>query len=356
MKTTIAIFTFFIGILSLQSCVKSEQDDEATLNMYFLKDHIQEHQIQDVRLADGAPITLDITYRWSVAHPDSFKNQFLQPQLFDSLVLKPRAEEITDLTSVKFLSIDSVFTSKRETFVQTIRQELLFGLGGNEANIKEVIITNLTFPSKYTKALEDISLKKKEIERIKQQSLVDLAQADANKKKATLNGQVQIAKAESEGKLAKIKAGTEKNRRSSQLAQAETQSQVQQIQASAQARTREIALQVELENERKQKELQRQDLLQRNNLDIQKEREVQNLALQTEKKKQEQQLILDRQQRQFDFEMEVTFAELCAANPRYAEYLVNKELASQVEIAILPTGSELAVFEDVIKKTMTTRQ
>jgi len=350
------LFLFLISIIILQSCFKSEQDSEVSIPTYFLKDHIMEQTIPNVRLADGAPIDLQITYRWKVTEVDSFINQFENPLQFDSLILQPRAREIADLQSVKFNNIDSVFTSKREEYINRIRTELLFGLGGNEATIKEVIITSLEFPTKYTRALEDISLKKKEIERIKQQSLVDLAQSEANKKKTKSDGLVQIAQAEAAGRLEKIKASTEKDRRASQLALAETQAQVTELAAKAEAKKREIALQVELKNKSEIKELERTDLIARNEIDLEDQRKKDANSLQTIRKSTEQEMELARQQRVFDFEMEMTFAQLCTDKPLYADYLVSKELASQVEIAILPTGAEMSVFEDVIKNTMTKRQ
>lgn len=355
MKELSIIAIVFLSLLSLNSCVKSEQD-EVSIPAYFLSDHIQEIFLQKVRLADGAPIDIRVSYRWKVANVDSFKNQFADPYVFDSLILGPRAQEIADLSGVKFKSIDSVFTTQRTEFADNLRQELLFGLGGNEAIVKEVIITRMTFPVKYTRALEDISLKKKEIERIKQQSEVDLAQSEANKKKTKLDGQVNIVKAEAEGRLASIQASTEKSKRASQLALAESKSQVQKIQAQAQAKSREIALNVELENDRKTKEIDRQDLIARNDVALLNEEKKSSLALNTERKLREQKMQLDKIQREFDFDMEVTFAELCASNPVYTDYLVNKELASQVEIAILPTGAKMGLFEDVIKNTMTKRQ
>ncbi len=352
------LMKFILALIALPmliSCVKSEQD-EMTIPTYFLSEHIQELFLQDVRLADGAPLDIQISYRWKIADIDSFQTQFAHPETFDSLILGPRAQEIADLTSVKFLNIDSVFTTQRSKFVSDLRQELLFGLGGNEAIVKEVIITRLKFPSKYTKALEDISLKKKEIERIEQQARVDLAQSEANKKKAKLDGQVRIAKAESEGKLASIQAATEKSRRASQLALAETQSQVQEIQAKAQAKAREIALQVELEKDRKANELERQDLIARNDVALLNEKKKNELASSKKRQLREQKMELDKKQRQYDFDMEVTFAELCASNPVYADYLVHKELASHVEIAILPTDTEMGLFEDLMKNTVTKRQ
>lgn len=337
-----------------QSCFKSEQDSEVSVPFDFIKDYVMEAHLSQLRLADGAPISVDLTYRWKVANVDSFRQSFDGVKAFDSLVLKARAREIADLQTVRFLKIDSVFTTQREEFVDAIRTELQFALGGNEAIVKEVIVTNLTFPTRYTNALEDISLKKKEIERINQQSLVDKAAAEAQKAQAIAQGKVSIAQAEAQGRLETIKAGTEDSRRASQLAQAETQKQVQELQALAEARKKQIYADVEIDKERKKMDLALQNQkatreMERTQSQKQFDQELRNTEVMST-----QEQMLARQKRMDEFEMEVNFASLCKENPTYANYLVTKELASRVEIAILPTGSEMAVFEDMIKNTMNT--
>jgi hypothetical protein len=37
-------------------------------------------------------------------------------------------------------------------------------------------------------------------------------------------------------------------------------------------------------------------------------------------------------------------------NPAYASFMVNKELASKVQIAVLPSGSDANVFGDLLKQ------
>ena len=168
------IITSFAIVLLLQSSIKSEQDSEVSIPFDFIKDHAMEAKLAQLRLADGAPISVDLTYRWKVAIVDIFRQLFEGVRAFDSLVLKARAREIADLQTVKFLTIDSVFTTQREDFVEAIRTELRFNLGGNKAIIKEVIVTNLSFPTRYTNALEDISLRTKDIEVISYESLMNI--------------------------------------------------------------------------------------------------------------------------------------------------------------------------------------
>lgn len=344
-------FTLIFGVM-LTSCLESEQDKKLMLTAGLTKDFVMNQAIRNIRLADGAPINIEITYRWSVANVDSFISSFTNPIQFDSLILKPRAREIADLTAVGFKNIDSVFTSQRELFVETVRQELHFGLGGNEANIKEVIITNVIFPARYTSALEDISLKKKEIERIKQQAIVDKAQAEANKEKAEYQGKVRIAEAEANGRLEKINATTEESRRLSQLAKAETEKQLSYLKTEAQANQKKIIAKAELDNQREILELERQDLVAKNKVEIENKRLQNELELDNVKKITLQNIDLEKLKRNGEFDQEIQFANLCNSNPSYANFLISRELASQVEIAILPTGAELSVFEDVIKKSL----
>lgn len=174
MKKLPIIITSFAIVLLLQSSIKSEQDSEVSIPFDFIKDHVLEAKLAQLRLADGAPISVDLTYRWKVANVDIFRQSFEGVRAFDSLVLKAQPREIADLQTVKFLTIDSVFTTQREEFVEAIRTELQFNLGGNEAIVKEVIVTNLSFPNRYTNALEDNSLKKKEIEVIPYESLMNI--------------------------------------------------------------------------------------------------------------------------------------------------------------------------------------
>ncbi len=354
MKKLQIIITSFAIVILLQSCIKSEQDSEVSIPFDFIKDHVMEAKLAQLRLADGAPISVDLTYRWKVANVDSFRQSFEGVRAFDSLVLKARAREIADLQTVKFLTIDSVFTTQREEYVEAIRTELQLNLGGNEAIIKEVIVTNLSFPTRYTHALEDISLKKKEIERINQQSLVDKAAAEAQRKNTVAQGKVSIAKAEAQGRLEKIKAGTESSRRASQLAQAETQKQVQELQALAEARKRQIHTDVEIDKERKQMDLVLENQKATQEMQLLQSQKQFDQELRNSEIKASQEQMLARQKRLDEFDLEVNFASLCKENPTYANYLVTKELASKVEIAILPTGTEMAVFEDMIKNTMNT--
>jgi hypothetical protein len=46
------------------------------------------------------------------------------------------------------------------------------------------------------------------------------------------------------------------------------------------------------------------------------------------------------------------FANVVQKNPSFASFLVNRELASKVQIAVLPTGSDSNVFGDFLKQNI----
>lgn len=48
------------------------------------------------------------------------------------------------------------------------------------------------------------------------------------------------------------------------------------------------------------------------------------------------------------------FAKLCTGNPIHARFLVNEELAGQVEIAVLPTSPN--VFKELLHHNMPSNQ
>ena len=50
-------------------------------------------------------------------------------------------------------------------------------------------------------------------------------------------------------------------------------------------------------------------------------------------------------------EKEMDYAKLCTENPTYATFLVNKELASKVQIAVLPTGTDGGMIRSLMQST-----
>lgn len=316
------------------SCEKStepvSENAEPKFPEELLRDQVHPFTLSNIRLGDGVPLTLSLSVRWNIGDPEKFLNQFGSCVNYNSLILQPRMLELISQKANTFSSVDSVFSSHRQKFTVAIKDLLVKDLGKDEISVKEIIFTGISFPETYTKAMENSGLQKQELERIQQQNTLDLAQAVANRKKEEADAKVAIAKAEAEGQIAKMKAQTEKSKRESEVAKAETQAQIDRKKAEADAERLKLLAKAELE---KKKDLK--------NLDLQKQREL--MQLEVDRKKE-----LDRA----DFEQKVEMAKVLQENPVYATFLVNKELASKVEIAVLPTGSDPNVFGNLLKNGM----
>jgi len=297
------------------------------------QDFVHENYLHEVRLGDGVPLKLTLSVRWALEDGPYFYDQFSSADSFNLVVLRPRALELVKTISNQFPSVDSVFSSHRQLYINEIKSELKSSLGEQGIVIKEIILSDICFPASYTKAMEQVGLKRQEIDKIRQMNEVELERAAANKKKAEADGQVQIAQAEAKGKLQKIQAQTEKSRRKSELAKAETQKQVLRMEAQAEAEKLKLLAKADLEKKRGLK-----------NLEIQKQQELEQIKIDKQRK-------LDR----VAFEQQLELAKLCADNPAFASFLINKELASKVEIAVLPTGSDPNVFGGLLKQNMQVR-
>lgn len=289
---------------------------------------VHQNFLADVRLGDGVPLQLTVSVRWKLEDVQNFYNQFVTMDSFNQVILKPRSMELVKNISNEFSSVDSVFSSSRQHYINTLKNELLTKLGEDGIVINEIIVSDIIFPVSYTKAMEEVGLQRQEIERIRQMNIVELERATANKKKAEADGQVQIAQAEAQGKLQKIQAETEKERRKIELAKAETAKQVQRMQAQAQAEKLKLIAKAELEKKRDLK-----------NLDVQKQRDLEQIQIDKQ-----------RQMDKVAFEQQVDLAKLCAENPTFATFLINKELASKVEIAVLPSGSNPNIFGGLLNQ------
>ena len=49
---------------------------------------------------------------------------------------------------------------------------------------------------------------------------------------------------------------------------------------------------------------------------------------------------------------EARIAQICTQNPTYATYVVNKQLATKVDFAYLPTGTDPNIFTNLIKSKL----
>ena len=279
-------------------------------------EQISEISFADVRLGDGVPLNITIAVYWQgenaevgPARPDTVLARLLYAR---------GMETIRDLTN-QFAPVDSVFSTRRDDFIATVKEELLLRLPEPDLTVRDVIVLDVRFPAAFTQALEDIGLQDLREEQIKKQNQLALAQAAANEKKAVAEGQVAIALAEAEGRLQAIQARTEGDRMKSEMAKAETAAAVARTQAAAEAdRLRQLKV-----------------------VEVEKQREIEMIAV-------EKQRAMDK----VGFEKELDLARLCQENPTYASFLVNRELAANVEIAVLPTGTDMNVFGGLLQSRL----
>ena len=301
-------------MLLLHSC-KPEATYEAPSTLQ--RDQVMQTYLEDIRLGDGVPLDIDVSLRWRINNPEQFEKQFASPQVYDSLILYPRSQQIASKVSNTFDKVDSVFSSQREDYVEAVRLALTAEAGEEGIEVVEVIVSEVFFPGSYTTSREKTAMKQKELEQIKFQNVIDLEQALANERKAEAEGKVRIAQAQADGKLAEINAKTEEQRRLNTVAKAKTDAEVVEMRAKAEAKRQTLLAEAELDKKRKQ-----------NLVDANRQREFDRAAL--EMRKEEDKMAL---------EQEVRLATLYSDNPVYASYLVNKEMASKVEIAVLPTNA-----------------
>lgn len=330
-KTLLLHIIFITLTFCFLSCSKTpEQIPKKTPAKPVVLDQINSMNLSGIRLGDGVPLSLNLSIRWNIENPETFFKQFSSSDSFCSSIMQPRILEIMNSVANEFPSVDSVFSSQRQEFIAEVKNVLVDYLSEDEISVKEVIVSGISFPNSYTVAMEQAGLQRQELERIEQLNIIDIAQAEANRKKAEAESKVAIAQAEADGRVQKIQAQTEKDRRLIELAKAETQSQIDKKNAETEATRLKLLAKADLEK--------RTDL---KNLEIQKQRDLMELDLD--------------KQRKFDvadMERQMEMAKVYQANPVYASFLVNKELASKVEIAVLPTGSDPSVFGNLLNNTI----
>ncbi|MCB0838676.1 MAG: hypothetical protein KDD99_18520, partial [Bacteroidetes bacterium] len=292
-----------------------------------LRDQLYQTHLQSVRLGDGVPLDLSVSIRWRITDMVDFHTQFAHPRAFDTLILAPRSREIANKVSNSYPSVDSVFGPWRQRFITSLKNSFQAEMGEAGVSIEEVIIPEITFPQTYTEALEASGMKERELEAIRERNDVDIASAEANRKRATADGEVLIEQARMEGKLQQIQASTEEIRRKTELAKAETQRQVSEKQSYAEARKAELLAEAEVS---KVKAMKKADADHKRDLEM----------IEVEKKKAMDKVGIDK---------ELEIAKICAQNPTYASYMINKELASKVQIAVLPANVDGNIFGELMR-------
>ncbi|MGD1847125.1 MAG: SPFH domain-containing protein [Salibacteraceae bacterium] len=325
--TQLAFGGLLIGALALTACGPKPQ---APAPQQFALDQVSNNTLYEVRLGDGVPLDLRVSIRWKIEDYAAFSQQFASPHAYDSLILSPRGLELASKVSNTFKNVDSVFTSQRHTYVAAVKDYFLQNIGEESVSIKEVIVSNITFPDSYTTAREQSAMQERELERIRKESVVALERAKADKAQANSQGEVDMVRAQMNAKVEQINAETEKSRRKSELARAETQKQVSKLQAQAEAEKQELMAEV----------------------DLKKKRDLKALDLEDQKKKDQLAIEKQRGMDQLTFNNDMQMAKLCSENPVYASYMVNKELASKVQIAVLPSGQDATVFNGLLGNNM----
>lgn len=310
--------------LSLSACSKKQQPNTA-----ITKDHVYNTYLHEVRLGDGIPLSIGVAVRYKIMDQVKFTNEFDDPNVFDSLVMAPRELELANKIANKYHNVDSVFTTLRPQFINEIKSYFASSLGEQGIEIKEVIISEVVFPNNYTATMERLALQKQELESIRKQAAIDLERSIAERSQAEEDGKVEIARAEMNAKVQKINAETEKSTRINRMEQAETEKQVAKAQAEAEAERIALLSKAELAKQRELKELEAQHQRSLDKVAIQKQQDMEDLA----------------------FNKDIKMAKLCSENPNYANYIVNKELASKVQIAVLPNNQDGTVFSNLLKTT-----
>jgi len=286
-------------------------------------------EVKDIRLGDGVPLSLGLSVRWTFTDEKNFDSQFKSVQNYDSLIMLPRSREIVSNISNTFPSVDSVFTTMREKFIHAIKNGLQAKLGKEDIVVKEIIVSNIKFPQSFTESMEKVGLKERELELIRQQKALDIEKAKADEERALANGKVSIAQAQMDGKVEQINAEMEKQRRLNAIAKAETEAQLTSMNAKAEAEKNMQLGKAEAEKKRMLAKV-----------DVEKDQELKDNAIQNQEK-------LNK----VAFKKELDYAKLCTENPAYATFLVNKEMASKVQIAVLPTGTDGGMIRSLLQSS-----
>lgn len=301
------VFFALLGLTLLAACKQTASETE--------KDRLSNYHFGQVRLADGVPLDLSLNLRWQVTDPETFYRQQLHPDTFQRHIMFPRCEEALRSMAHHYPSVDSIFLRQRERFLNDVKNTVAAALGADGISVKEVIVSELKFPDSYTSAMEQAGLLRQEFERIRRQNAVELAVADADRRKAEAMARVQIAQEEANARIRDIQARTEERNRAAELAKAETEVQIEAKKAVIAAdRQRQL-----------------------NEVEIEKVAKLQGLEL-----------LKQKQNDSVEVERHSTLARVYAENPNYAAFVVNKELASKVNIAVVPAGANPNVFDNLI--------
>jgi hypothetical protein len=333
------IFLAVLSILLAAGC-----STEPKVGPDFARDQVFQTTLSDVRLADGVPLSVKVTVRWRVENREAFLAQFAAPEKYGQLVFQPKSREIANRVANTFPAVEPVFKADRARFLQAVKQALQQGLKEPAVAVKEVILSDLVFPRNFTDAMEQVALKNRELEAIKERNIVDIEAAKARERIAEAEGQVQLKKAEIEAKVSEINAKTEDKRRANAMAKAETDSQIDERRAKTEATRAKLLAAAEAERQRGLVKVRLEEQKELKELDVQKQRDLDRASV-------DKQRDLDRAA----IEKDQAQAQLCATNPAYASFLINRELASKVQIAVVPLGTDANFLGGLLQNSMTAK-
>lgn len=315
----------FIGLGLAVACHKQQNIKTADI----LLDQVNHATLNQIRLGDGVPLNVQLSVRWHIDNLDLFKATYGSPKRFDSLILYPRQNEIVSQISNGFEDVDEVFGTERDTYIAALKGGLSEQLADDGISIKEVIVSSISFPAQYTEVKEKIGMQEQKMALIENEKLLSIRNAQAQEERAKAEGSVRIAQAKMDGDVSKINAETEKLTRLNTLAKAQTQAEVTKLNAKAEAERQKLMAGAEAE---RQRQLAAVDLEKQQKLkdqDVKKVKDMDELAYTKEK----------------------DLASLCANNPKYASFLISKELASKVQIAVLPS-EDGGIFNSMLQQQM----
>ena len=201
----------------------------------FLLDQVSNSHFTNIRLGDGVPLALTMSVRWHINDKEVFTANYGSPKRFDSLIFLPRQQELVGQVSNSFPNVDDVFGNERQAYIDAIKTRLQEQLAEEGLDIKEVVLSEIVFPTEYTAAKEQLGMQYQKLALIENEKKLTIENAKAKEERAKAEGSVRIAEAKMAGDVSKITAETEKHRRLQSLAQAQTEAEVSKLRAQADA-------------------------------------------------------------------------------------------------------------------------
>lgn len=301
------------SIFLLPLCILLAQcrQPQTTAPTAVVEERLSKFSIAHIRLYDGVPLGMDFDLRWRVEDPTVFQHFHTTADSIPTKIILPRAEETLRNFAHGFHSVDSVFFIQREYFIQSAKKRLMADLRQDGIVVSAMLLRTLNFPQTYVAAMEAAGLQRQEMERIKRQTAIAVAEAEGERRKTEALSRIQIAQEEANARVRDIQASAETRRRAAELDRAETEVQIEGKKAVIAAERQRQMDKAELDKMAQLNELNQQKNRQSNETELTRNREL---------------------------------AKVYQDNPAYAQFVVNRELAAKVNIAVVPTGLEQGVL------------